>query len=94
MSGKVRISGFSTATQRVDAIGIQLTLQQWTGSTWIDVYRSRNTSSSSSSNTYEDYEVEVSKGYYYRSISYHWIEQGRIREEGTLTTGSIFIPNN
>ncbi|MDU5145406.1 MAG: hypothetical protein E6230_24830 [Paenibacillus dendritiformis] len=92
-NGKVSISAFSSATQRVDSIGVQVTLQQWTGSTWIDVYKSPNTSSKSSANTYRNHEVEVSKGYYYRAKSYHWIQHGDTKEEGTLYTGSILIPD-
>lgn len=92
--GKVSISGFSAATKRVDSIGVQLVLQQWTGSTWIDVYKSPSTASESSANTYRNHEVNVSKGYYYRAKSYHWIRHEEIQEEGTLYTGSILIPDN
>ncbi|WP_019537560.1 hypothetical protein [Paenibacillus ginsengihumi] len=90
-NGKASITGYSMATQRVDSIGVQVTLQQWTGSTWIDVYRSPKTVNSSSANTYANHEVEVAEGYYYRSKSYHWIEHGDTKEEGTLYSGSILI---
>lgn len=92
-NGKVSISAYSAATQRVDFIGVQVTLQQWTGSTWIDVYKSPNKASQSSANTYRNHEVEVSKGYYYRAKSYHWIQHDDTKEEGTLYTGSILIPD-
>jgi hypothetical protein len=89
---KVSISGSSSAILRVDAIGVQLTLQQWTGSKWIDVYKSPSSASSASSNTYRNHEVSVTVGYYYRVKSDHWVQHGKIREAGTLYSASLLIP--
>lgn len=92
-NSKISISGFSTAKKRVDTIGVQLTLQRWTGSSWVDIYRSPRTESSSSSNIYSEHEVAVAPGYYYRSKSYHWTQHGTITEDGTTYSGSILIPD-
>ncbi len=35
---KVKVAGESTATVHTDKIGVQVTLQRWTGSTWVDVF--------------------------------------------------------
>lgn len=92
-NSKISISGFSTAKQRVDTIGVQLTLQRWTGSSWVDIYRSPKAELSSSANTYTEHEFTVAPGYYYRSKSSHWTQHGTVKEEGTLYSGSILIPD-
>lgn len=91
-NSKVSISGFSTSQQRVDTIGVQLTLQRWTGSSWVDINRSPKAELSSSANVYSEQEVTVAPGYYYRSKSYHWTEHGTVKEDGTLYSGSLLIP--
>ena len=35
---KVNLWGESYGTERMDNIGVQLTLQRWTGTVWVDVY--------------------------------------------------------
>lgn len=92
-NSKISISGYSTAKQRVDTIGVQLTLQRWTGSSWVDINRSPKAELSSSANTYSEHEVTVAPGYYYRSKSYHWTEHGIVKEDGTLYSESILIPD-
>lgn len=92
-NSKISISGYSTAKQRVDTIGVQLTLQRWTGSNWVDIYRSPKAELATSSNTYTEHEVTVAPGYYYRSKSSHWTQHGSVKEEGTLYSGSILIPD-
>ncbi|MEK3731624.1 hypothetical protein MKX64_04110 [Paenibacillus sp. FSL M8-0334] len=92
-NSKISISGYSTAKQRVDTIGVQLTLQRWTGSDWVDIYRSPKAELSTSANTYTEHEVTVIPGYYYRSKSSHWTLHGTVKETGTLYSGFILIPD-
>lgn len=87
----VSISGFTSAAKRVDIIGVTLTLQRWTGDSWVNVYTSPNRELSSASYDYREYEVNVQTGYYYRSMSYHWTEHGDVKEDGILYSGSILI---
>lgn len=89
---KVNISGDSTAVKRVDKVGIQLTLQRWTGSIWINVVTSSSTYETDSTSTYASYSgLSVMSGYYYRTKSYHWIEEGSTVESGTRYSSSILI---
>lgn len=63
--------GFTSAAQRVDAIGVTVTLQRWTGDSWTNVYTSPSRELSSASYDYREYKVGVQTGYYYRSIPRH-----------------------
>ncbi|MEJ8548195.1 hypothetical protein [Brevibacillus borstelensis] len=91
--GKASIWGETIATRRVDKAGIQLVLQRWTGSEWIDVYTGdKSEMSDSSRNNKTINNLSVSSGYYYRVKSTHWISYGSIREEGTRYSSSLLIP--
>jgi hypothetical protein len=89
---KVTISGESSALERVDKIGVQLTLQRWTGSAWIDIFTGSNTQETDSTYVYVSHgNLSVLSGYYYRTKSYHWIQEGSIIESGTHYSSSILI---
>lgn len=81
---KVLISGETMGTVHVDMIGVQITLQRWTGTAWVDVYSTPNVVSSQSAYVYKDAVVGVSEGYYYRVKTTHWTKHGNTTEEGTL----------
>ncbi|GIQ64020.1 hypothetical protein PACILC2_25880 [Paenibacillus cisolokensis] len=78
-------------TQRVDTIGVQVTLQRWTGSQWVDVNTGANSTFSNASYAYSSREISVSTGYYYRVKTRHWIVYGDVREEGTVYSDSLLI---
>ncbi|WP_438349445.1 hypothetical protein ACP8HI_01795 [Paenibacillus sp. FA6] len=90
-NGKVTIGGETVGTRRVATIGVQLTLQRWTGTDWIDVNTGANVAFSDSSYVYSSREATITEGYYYRVKSRHWISYGDIKEEGTRYTSSLLI---
>ncbi|RXZ80527.1 hypothetical protein EBB07_18430 [Paenibacillaceae bacterium] len=92
-NGKVSVWGSTLGTRRVDTIGVQVTLQRWTGIQWIDVNTGTNSTFSNASYASSSREITVSPGYYYRVKSKHWILYGDIREEGTVYSSSLLISN-
>ncbi|GIQ67156.1 hypothetical protein PACILC2_57240 [Paenibacillus cisolokensis] len=90
-NGKVSVWGQTLGTRKVDTIGIQTTLQRWTGSEWIDVNTGAKTTYSNASYAYSSREITVSTGYYYRVKSRHWIDYDDIHEEGTVYSDSLLI---
>lgn len=89
--GKLMISGDSNAKQYVSTIGVQLTIQQWDGSSWHDYYVGRELTASNESRVYVTEETEVPTGYYYRIHSVHWTIEGGLREQGDSYTSSTYI---
>ncbi|WP_062496263.1 DUF6147 family protein [Paenibacillus sp. 32O-W] len=91
-SQEVTISGDSSSLKRVDKIGVQLTLQRWTGSTWVDVESGLPAYETDSTFAYVSHsDITVESGYYYRTKSYHWIEKDSITESGARYSSSILI---
>ncbi|MFD0715718.1 hypothetical protein [Paenibacillus sp. GCM10027626] len=90
-NGKVSIGGQTLGTRILDTIGVQVTLQRWTGSEWVNASIGSNVTNTDSSYTYSSREVSVSSGYYYRVANRHWITYGNTLEEGTVYTSSILI---
>ncbi|PAK53846.1 hypothetical protein [Paenibacillus sp. 7541] len=90
---RVNIWGESYGTVRVDEIGVQLTLQRWTGSAWIDVYLGPNSKEQNAAYVYSSISnISVLSGYYYRTKSYHWIKKGSTVESGYRYSPSHLIP--
>lgn len=90
--GKVNIWGDTYGTVQMDEIGIQLTLERWTGSAWINAVSGPPLTQTSSSYIYNAHIVSsVAKGYYYRTRSQHWIEKGSTYEGGVRYSPSILI---
>ncbi|SDF66364.1 hypothetical protein SAMN04488542_114123 [Fontibacillus panacisegetis] len=90
---KVNIWGESYGTVRVDEIGVQLTLQRWTGSDWIDVYYGASVKESNAAYAYSSISnISVLSGYYYRTKSYHWIKKGSTLESGYRYSSAYLIP--
>ncbi|MFC4600280.1 hypothetical protein [Cohnella hongkongensis] len=90
---KVRIAGDTLGTIRVDEIGVMLTLQRWTGSAWIDVFFGGSVTDTDSAYIYSsNSNLEVESGYYYRTKSYHWIEEGSTTEDGYRYSNNYLVP--
>lgn len=90
---KVRIAGETTATIRTSTIGVQVTLQRWTGSVWIDVFHGGNETDSNAAYVYSSYSnVPVESGYYYRTQAYHWINEGSRTESGYRYSATYLVP--
>lgn len=89
---KANIWGETFATKRVDEIGVQLTLQRWTGSAWIDVYYGASVEDTNAAYVYSSISnVPVLSGYYYRTVSYHWIKEGSVTESGYRYSASLLM---
>ncbi|MFB6365721.1 hypothetical protein ACFCP7_16925 [Paenibacillus elgii] len=92
--GKASVWGESIATRRVNTVGLQLVLQRWTGSDWIDVHTGEKTEMSNSSRMNATIDnLSVSSGYYYRVKSFHWITYGSTNEEGSRYSSVLLIPD-
>jgi len=90
---KVKIWGESYGTISVDKIGVQRTLQRWTGSEWIDVYYGASFENSNTAYSYYSIrDISVQSGYFYRTKSYHWAKKGSTTESGYLYSSSYLIP--
>lgn len=88
---KVSIWGQTLGTRLMDKIGVQLTLQRWNGSEWIDVNTGANVTETNSSYAYSSRDIDVLQGYYYRVKSKHWIVYNNASEEGVRYSNSILI---
>ncbi|MBU5445651.1 hypothetical protein [Paenibacillus sp. MSJ-34] len=88
---KVNIWGQTLGTRKVDTIGVQLTLQRWTGNDWLDVNTGPNSTYSDASYAYYTDDIPVIEGCYYRVKSKHWIKYGNVKEEGFRYSNSILI---
>ncbi|MFC5703393.1 hypothetical protein ACFPVX_19065 [Cohnella faecalis] len=92
-NGKVNIWGETYGTVKADEISVQLTLQRWTGTVWVDAYYAANQAESNSAYVYSSIShILVSSGYYYRTKSYHWIRKGATTESGYRYSSSYLIP--
>lgn len=90
-NGKINMWAHSFGTINVDTIGVQLTLQRWTGSSWIDVNARPDVIVQNDSYAYYSGTLNVSTGYYYRVKTVHWIEIGSVREDGIRYSDSLLI---
>ncbi len=88
--GKVELFGYTQCNRICDQVSVKLTLQQWTGSTWINL----------GSYTFYDYQtdyvegvktVSVEREKYYRVKSYHYAEDGLLIDETSATTEDIYV---
>lgn len=88
-SGRVKLSGTTLAVSNVDTVGIQMTLQRWTGTSWISVYPGPSGTNNNDDSVSQEYTYQGVAGYYYRIVSSHWIYEGAVYESGSITGGSI-----
>lgn len=90
---KIRIYGETYATQRVDAIGIRLVLQRWTGSGWTDVYYGTRKEANETDYVYQTHEnIPALAGQSYRVKSEHWIREGTVSESGVRYSTAVTVP--
>lgn len=90
---RINIWGDTYGTVHMDEIGVELTLQRWNGSSWVDVISGSPSVDTDSAYAYQSHIlVSVAKGYYYRTKSSHWIIYGDTYEAGTRYSGSILLP--
>lgn len=80
--GVITFDGTTYASQIVDKVGIQLTVQRWTGSSWTNVYTTKNKTDTFTATAYYSESRAVTKGYYYRISGYHWVSNEGITESG------------
>lgn len=90
-TNQVQISASTYAYQTVNSVGVNFTLQRWTGSAWINV--SSASDSASSRTSYDGQRTwTVSPGYYYRAHTVHWVNHGGTYESSTYQTNSVLVP--
>lgn len=88
-SGSVTISASTSATQIVDSIGITFYVQKWNGSTW-EAVGSGTTTSGNQLITYSNSVIKsVTKGYYYRARTIHWVIKNGVYEEGERFSNTV-----
>lgn len=87
-SGDIAMSGTTSAYTVVQKIGVRLTLQRYTGSYWTSVATTSDTVLSNSSYVSTSSTASATKGYYYRVVGTHWINQNGITEQGTYNGAS------
>jgi hypothetical protein len=84
-SGDIGMSGTTTAYSIVSTIGVKLSLQQWSGSSWTSIYTSSDTTSSNAASVTMTASRSAAKGYYYRLVGTHWVSHNGTYESGTYT---------
>jgi hypothetical protein len=89
-NGKIDMWGETFAVHDVDSVVVQVILQRWTGSTWVDVFTGPFTIFHYDNYAYDSNIVSVSTGYYYRVKSYHEVTYGSTVEYGTRYSGYIY----
>ncbi|WP_216829631.1 hypothetical protein [Alkalihalobacterium elongatum] len=88
----VRVSGNTYANRTVDELRLTLEIQRWDGSKWITIgskgpFIDYNWYFTSASQSYI-----VTKGYYYRARTNHYVRLGRTTEQVTRYSSHILIP--
>lgn len=87
-STTVALKASTFAKQSVDKIGVDLTLQRWTGSAWVDM-ETRRYLDTGNSTISGDYNGTVITGYYYRAKAYHTVYQGSAFEQTTTYSPQV-----
>ncbi|WP_195574395.1 hypothetical protein [Paenibacillus sp. 1001270B_150601_E10] len=87
----VTIEMSTTSYSQVASIGATVTLQMWTGGVWADVGTSTTKSKSNDWYFKDKVTKVVSRGYYFRVKSTHWINTGSVYEQGVMVSNSILI---
>ncbi|MFV8829478.1 hypothetical protein [Alkalihalobacterium sp. APHAB7] len=88
----VRVSGDTYTTRTVDELRLTLDIQRWDGSKWNTIgsrgpFIDYNWYFTSASQSYT-----VTKGYYYRARTVHYIRSGRSTEQVTRYSRHILVP--
>lgn len=85
---KVILDANTIASQNVDKVGFDLTLQHYTGTQWVD---DKGQTFSKNSNSYITGNItfNVSAGYYYRAKCTHWVYQGTTYEQAITYSSDV-----
>ncbi len=89
--GEVSVYGHTFATFDVDVVGVQVTLQRWTGSVWINEDFGANSVFYNDSYSFSSRKINVLTGYYYRIKTTHWVEYNNVLEDGVRYTSSLLV---
>ncbi|WP_409344614.1 hypothetical protein [Paenibacillus sp. MBLB4367] len=84
-NGSIDMSGATFSTVNAETVGVQLTLQRWNGTSWVNYdtsgyYIANYTAYHAGSKV-----VPVSTGYYYRIVSLHYVSHLGTYESGVVT---------
>lgn len=87
---RLLLIGSTEAYSNVEEIGVDITLQRWTGSEWKDEVTK---SFSEYDRRFIDagFEYNVDAGYYYRVKTTHWVIESGSYEEGSKISGYILV---
>src|SRR5262249_9440521 len=80
--GTMTISGTTNATTVVDTVGVSTYLQRYDGTNWNTVLTGPSLMLYNSPVASAKGGTNIWKGYYYRTMSYHWVLEGTIFESG------------
>ncbi|WP_143089075.1 DUF6147 family protein [Paenibacillus sp. UNC496MF] len=76
------------AKQTVASIGVNIYLEKWTGSEWVQIGSS--TVSASNKMIMSGYAIfRITTGYYYRARTVHWVNHNGTYEQGERYTNTI-----
>lgn len=88
--GYVTITGYTKAYSSLDYIKVRLYLQRWDGTKWVDLgswlFEKNNASTTEGIKN-----LQVSKGYYYRTKAAHSLTESGVNEQATSYSSSIPI---
>ncbi|GGO02089.1 hypothetical protein [Saccharibacillus kuerlensis] len=82
-NSSIYITAYSSGSPEAGQMGVTVTIQRWTGSSWVDL-SSRTTNGSVSTTSSVSFSKAITKGYYYRVKTEHWASGAENRESRTL----------
>ncbi|OWR32648.1 hypothetical protein CDO73_03345 [Saccharibacillus sp. O23] len=85
----VRVTAITRTSNSTLRAGVTSYLQYWNGSAWVN-FGAPSTSESTFSASV-NYTTTVTKGYYYRVKSDHWVASGSDRESNSSYSGSVLV---
>lgn len=87
----VRISGYTETYNPVEIISVDLYLQKWNGSAWMDISRAGPFKRTYASYVYGEKDLTVSSSGYYRTRAVHSAVDGSVSESISSYTGYIWV---
>lgn len=85
----VRVTAITRTSNSTLRAGVTSYLQFWNGSAWVN-FGAPSTSESAYSASV-NYTTTVTKGYYYRVKSDHWVSSGSDRENNSSYSGNVLV---
>ncbi len=89
--GTVTINGSTYANQKVATLSVGVQLQRWDGSAWVNESPTYLNTASSDYMVFGYQTLTITKGYYYRTKSYHSAKNGFIEESAYHYSDYIYI---